>query len=140
MGHLTNGAYRLHPIEWNIGESAGTLAAWCIANGCTPRKTYEDKALLAAFQEKLTADGIALHWYLDVGVDHPAFRAVQWLAGTGASVGPETDLFFLPDEEITEEEWLNWQQACGADERPAPLSTRADAAISLWIERASVPM
>lgn len=25
--HLTNGCYRLHPIEWNIGEAAGVMAA-----------------------------------------------------------------------------------------------------------------
>src|SRR5690606_34394800 len=25
--HLTNGCYRLHPVEWNIGEAAGLLAA-----------------------------------------------------------------------------------------------------------------
>ncbi len=29
--HLTNGIYRLHPLEWNIGESAGALAAFCIS-------------------------------------------------------------------------------------------------------------
>ena len=25
--HITNGCYRVHPVEWNIGESAGALAA-----------------------------------------------------------------------------------------------------------------
>ena len=25
--HITNGCYRLHPVEWNIGEAAGVLAA-----------------------------------------------------------------------------------------------------------------
>ena len=25
--HITNGCYRLHPVEWNIGEAAGHLAA-----------------------------------------------------------------------------------------------------------------
>ena len=24
--HVTNGCYRLHPVEWNIGEVAGALA------------------------------------------------------------------------------------------------------------------
>jgi hypothetical protein len=27
---VTNGAYRVHPTEWNIGESAGALAAFCL--------------------------------------------------------------------------------------------------------------
>ena len=26
--HLTNGAYRLHPIEWNVGEAAGALGCF----------------------------------------------------------------------------------------------------------------
>ena len=28
--HITNGCYRLHPIEWNIGEAAGALAAFAL--------------------------------------------------------------------------------------------------------------
>ena len=28
--HITNGAYRLHPIEWAIGEAAGALACFAI--------------------------------------------------------------------------------------------------------------
>src|SRR5208337_2407105 len=35
--HLTNGCYRLHPIEWNIGEASGTLAAFCVAQKTSPR-------------------------------------------------------------------------------------------------------
>jgi hypothetical protein len=23
--HITNGCYRMHPVEWNIGEAAGAL-------------------------------------------------------------------------------------------------------------------
>jgi hypothetical protein len=30
--HITNGCYRLHPVEWNIGEAAGALAAYCVAS------------------------------------------------------------------------------------------------------------
>jgi hypothetical protein len=28
--HISNGAYRLHHTEWNIGEAAGALAAFCL--------------------------------------------------------------------------------------------------------------
>jgi len=28
--HITNGCYRLHPVEWHIGEAAGYLAAQAI--------------------------------------------------------------------------------------------------------------
>ena len=39
--HITNGCYRLHPIEWNIGEVAGHLAATAIANSVQPRRFGE---------------------------------------------------------------------------------------------------
>ena len=28
--HITNGCYRLHPVEWAIGEAAGALVAFCL--------------------------------------------------------------------------------------------------------------
>ena len=28
--HITNGAFRVHPVEWNVGEAAGLLAAFCL--------------------------------------------------------------------------------------------------------------
>src|SRR5439155_18948690 len=35
--HITNGCYRLHPVEWNIGEAAGALAAFLRAvQGAAP--------------------------------------------------------------------------------------------------------
>ena len=34
--HISNGAYRLHPVEWNIGESAGALAAFALRSNVDP--------------------------------------------------------------------------------------------------------
>ena len=34
--HITNGCYRLHPVEWNIGEAAGALAAFAHARRVRP--------------------------------------------------------------------------------------------------------
>ncbi|MBN8931581.1 MAG: FAD-dependent oxidoreductase, partial [Rhizobium pusense] len=48
--HITNGCYRLHPVEWNIGEVAGMLAAHCLENGLTPHQVQEDDDRLEAFQ------------------------------------------------------------------------------------------
>ena len=28
--HITNGCYRLHPVEWGIGEAVGALVAFCL--------------------------------------------------------------------------------------------------------------
>ncbi len=61
--HITNGCYRLHPIEWNIGEAAGALAAYCLDKGLQPRQIRENHSLLADFQTVLTDTlGFTLEW------------------------------------------------------------------------------
>ncbi|MDX1980055.1 MAG: FAD-dependent oxidoreductase [Bryobacteraceae bacterium] len=60
--HITNGCYRLHPVEWNIGESAGMLAAHCVRLRQPPRHIRNQPKLLAAFQDELRAQGIETHW------------------------------------------------------------------------------
>jgi hypothetical protein len=60
--HLTNGCYRLHPVEWNIGESAGALAAFCLERRAPPRQVRAQAPLLAEFQSSLTAQGVPLSW------------------------------------------------------------------------------
>ncbi len=60
--HVTNGAYRLHPVEWNAGEAAGQLAAFCAACGTLPRAVRADPSLLGRFQDELTAAGVELAW------------------------------------------------------------------------------
>lgn len=60
--HITNGCYRLHPVEWNIGESAGTLAAHAVATKQTPRQIRRDPKPLAEFQAKLASQGVEIAW------------------------------------------------------------------------------
>ena len=61
--HITNGCYRLHPVEWNIGEAAGALAAWCQTNDLQPRQIRADARLLADFQGMLREGlGFVLEW------------------------------------------------------------------------------
>ncbi len=129
--HLTNGAYRLHPIEWNIGESAGRLAAFCHAAQRLPRTVCEDERLLKAFQRRLLKEGIPLHWYTDVPSTHPSFIAVQSLAEQGVPLGAETDLLFRPDEQIASDDWSELREAA-ANGAPLCLSgTRAEAVRAL---------
>src|SRR5208337_4389412 len=52
--HLTNGCYRLHPVEWGIGEAAGALAAFSLAQKKMPRQVRNQPELLADFQKLLT--------------------------------------------------------------------------------------
>jgi hypothetical protein len=60
--HLTNGCYRLHPVEWNIGETAGMLAAFCLHCGEPPRQVRKATKRLQAFQALLQKTGVELHW------------------------------------------------------------------------------
>jgi hypothetical protein len=60
--HLTNGCYRLHPIEWNAGEAAGELTAFCTRRRVEPHTVRAKPALLREFQSQLTAAGVPLQW------------------------------------------------------------------------------
>ena len=129
--HLTNGAYRLHPIEWNVGESAGLLAAFCVQEGVWPALVYETQELRVAFQLMLLRNGIALIWYVDVPLTHPAFDTVQMLALSGLDFGRDTDLLFRPDEPITPEDWQTWRQMLGLTVPETFAGTRAEALATL---------
>lgn len=60
--HITNGCYRLHPVEWNIGEAAGYLAAYCLEHQLQPRGVRHQEEHLASFQHMLRAAGVELEW------------------------------------------------------------------------------
>lgn len=60
--HITNGCYRLHPVEWNIGEAVGALAAFCAVKKKLPREVRKQAPLLREFQTLLTQDGVPLNW------------------------------------------------------------------------------
>jgi FAD dependent oxidoreductase len=60
--HIANGCYRLHPVEWNIGESAGLLAAHCLNKREPPRHVRNKKLLLSAFQRRIGEAGVEIEW------------------------------------------------------------------------------
>ncbi|MDO5535289.1 MAG: FAD-dependent oxidoreductase [Propionibacteriaceae bacterium] len=60
--HITNGCYRLHPVEWNTGEVAGILAAHCITEGLTPHQIHHNTTLIGDFQRVVAQQGIELAW------------------------------------------------------------------------------
>jgi hypothetical protein len=60
--HITNGCYRLHPVEWNVGEVAGHLAGFALRRGVTPHQVREDDKLFDEFSRLLDAAGVERHW------------------------------------------------------------------------------
>jgi hypothetical protein len=60
--HITNGCYRLHPVEWAIGEAAGALAAYCVEVKEPPRAIRNHSKRLVDFQTRLVAQGVEIEW------------------------------------------------------------------------------
>nr|MCU0238997.1 FAD-dependent oxidoreductase [Pyrinomonadaceae bacterium] len=67
--HITNGCYRLHPIEWNIGEAIGNLLAFCFAKNLEPKQVRNDENLLREFQSNLIKKGFELEWRKDLNLE-----------------------------------------------------------------------
>ncbi|MBK9167891.1 MAG: FAD-dependent oxidoreductase [Bryobacterales bacterium] len=94
--HLTNGAFRLHPIEWNAGESAGTIASLALERGRFPEP--------AEVQQELAMRGVPLVWFDDLPPSHPRFAAIQWAAIRGIYPLNAHDLHASPDAPVTRRE------------------------------------
>ncbi len=60
--HITNGCYRLHPVEWGIGEAVGLLTAYAINKKVIPREVREKKNLLEGFQSFIQKQGVEIKW------------------------------------------------------------------------------
>lgn len=60
--HITNGCYRLHPVEWSIGEAVGLLVAYSLDKKVMPRAVREKETLLSGFQQLIRSQGIETHW------------------------------------------------------------------------------
>ena len=60
--HVVNSATRLHPVEWVIGEAAGTTAGFCVARGCEPSAVRADSSLLSDLQSTLVRSGVEIGW------------------------------------------------------------------------------
>lgn len=60
--HITNGCYRLHPVEWNTGEVAGLLAAYCLESGTSPQAVTAHPDNFDDFARVLDAEGVERKW------------------------------------------------------------------------------
>lgn len=104
--HITNGAYREHPIEWAIGEAAGWLTALAVKSHHTPKQILEDAQLTTGLQLELVDHGAPIYWFDDLKIGNPAFRSAQFLAAKGVFGGNDQNLHFSPAAPITRQEAL----------------------------------
>jgi len=98
--HLSNGSYRLHPVEWNIGVAAGMVARLAILQQVAPRAVP-----VWSVQKKLLAQGHPVAWAIDVPPSNSAFVATQWLMLNGV----------LGDGERAQRLTIGMTEAFGAD-------------------------
>ncbi len=57
--HITNGCYRLHPVEWNIGEAAAAMASLCLTSR-SPVQSITNQT--DELQSLLISQGVELRW------------------------------------------------------------------------------
>lgn len=60
--HITSGCYRLHPVEWGIGEAVGCLASFALKKKETPHAIRANGQLLDDFQEFIHQQGVETRW------------------------------------------------------------------------------
>lgn len=102
--HVTNGSYRLHPIEWSIGEAQGTLAVLSLKNNIAPSQFASYKDRVRILQEQLIDRGVPLFWFNDVPTEHPNFAAIQKAAMSNNIQTSKNSLALDPNCENVQEQ------------------------------------
>ena len=64
--HITNGCYRLHPVEWSIGEAVGMMISYSETKKVSPHLIREKTDLLSDFQNFIRSQGLETHWPKDI--------------------------------------------------------------------------
>ncbi len=60
--HITNGCYRLHPVEWSIGEAVGMLLVFAASQQVIPTAVRNNGRLLKEFQAFVRTQGLETEW------------------------------------------------------------------------------
>lgn len=115
--HITNGAYRLHPIEWGIGTAAGALALHAMEENKRVDKFLDEPELLLPLQRELVDGGTPVYWFDDVATNHQAFSAIQSMALVGLMPGDPEHLNFEPDAPVSRREIAQLLRAIFSDKK-----------------------
>ncbi len=125
--HLSNGSYRLHPVEWNIGLAAGECVALAHAMHCIPAAVASDPQALARLQHRLIAQGQPVAWAIDVPPSSPLFVATQHalMAGVITDDSPRAErLEIAVDELLHPHEYTRFQALISPRVLPADATWR----------------
>jgi hypothetical protein len=130
--HITSGAYRVHPVEWAIGEAAGTLAAFCVTQSVTPNEVNSSEPRRLAYQTRLLERGVPIFWWGDVIIEdgRQRFVAIHMLGVHGVLSGVE-HLGFDPHGAVDDAFKRAVEEHAGPLRWPPPeqIPTRADGAV-----------
>jgi hypothetical protein len=94
--HLTNGAFRLHPIEWNVGEAAAMLASLTMK--------LKRPASAIDVQAEIVKKGVPIVWFDDLPTNHPDFAAIHLAAIQGLYPVDRLHLHAAPQSPVTRAE------------------------------------
>ncbi len=121
--HLSNGAYRLHPIEWQIGTAVAHIAILSLNRQVSPADIHANSAHIEAVQAEILQDGQALAWAIDIPPSHPAYRTTQWLLVWGVIADGDRahQLHINPDLPLSERETMRLQHILGLRKIPLEL-------------------
>ena len=131
--HLTSGAYRVHPVEWAIGEAAGVLAAFCTTQRVAPKDVWSIPGRRAAYQCRLLARGVPIFWWSDVLFENDArtFAAVHLTAVHGIFQGDGT-LAFNPGGAVSKADRKAIDARVG-HALPWPSTAMTRGATAIWL-------
>jgi FAD dependent oxidoreductase len=116
VSNIINGTTRLQPVVLLTGQAAGALAALCIL-----QKKQAAQIPVRLVQDHLLQQQAMILPYVDAGIHHPHFAAIQKagatgiLKGKGIAKGWANQTWFYPDSLITYrdftgnmESYINW--------------------------------
>ena len=75
--HVANGAYRMHPGEWSIGEAAGTLAAMCVEKATSPEQVRSTPRTPARSPKAVARAGRSDLLVHRLACERPVFRGAR---------------------------------------------------------------
>jgi hypothetical protein len=116
--HLSNGSYRLHPVEWNIGAVAGELCDHALFTQQKISDLWRHNDELRTFQKRLLMHNHPIAWSVDVPIGHACFAVTQYLIGRGilsATSWRADQLEIDISQPLTDDEWHTLTQILASE-------------------------